>query len=121
MDIMAERKPTGQTSIDTADYLHRTVNILDVLINENEALISLYGEGAVFPEEISSRGVPGLDGELRVSERIGKSVLAYGLAYMLVLGEDNERARFYRDMYEKARTDARRRVKARSGRVKNTY
>ena len=103
MDEMNEN--TGSTdTTDTKEYKHRTPSILNVLGGELYQYSDTY-KGGDFPAIASIDSVIGLD------DTLCRSVLPYGLAAHLLLGEDNTMASFFNERYEEGRE----RLKTRPG------
>lgn len=98
MDEQDER--TGETlTEDTQEYKNRTLSIVNVLRNDlypmsDNYTLSENGRRPVLPMLVDFEQEIGLD------DVIAQSILPYGLAAHLLLGEDNSKAEFFNQKYE---------------------
>lgn len=98
MDEQDER--TGDTlTEDTAEYKSRALSILNVLRNELYPLSDTYflgpdGKRPVLPMIVDFESEIGLD------DVVAQTILPFGLAAFLLLGEDNSKAGFFNQKYE---------------------
>lgn len=98
MDEQHERSGEAQTA-DTAQYRDRTLGILNVLRHE----LFPYSDTYV-PGQGGARGVcpeiTGFDQPLALDDVLAQTVLPYGLAAHLLLGEHDAMASFFQQRYE---------------------
>lgn len=98
MDEQDER--SGETlTEDTQEYKNRTLSIVNVLRNDlypmsDNYTLSENGRRPVLPMLVDFEQEIGLD------DVIAQSILPYGLAAHLLLGEDNSKAGFFNQKYE---------------------
>lgn len=98
MDEQNEQDGATETE-DTEEYKFRTLSILNVLRNE------LFPYSDTFEmREDGKRATPPLltafDQQIGLDDAIAQTVLPYGLAAHLLLGEDNGKASFFNQKYE---------------------
>lgn len=91
---------TGATKTqDTAEYEHRTIDILNSLRHE----CYLYSD-TFTPREDGKRpicrGITSLSDALDLDDAIAQGALPYGLASRLLLGENDSLASFFQQLYE---------------------
>lgn len=98
MDEQDER--TGETlTQDTEEYKNRTLSILNVLRNDLYPLSDNFaladsGKRPALPM------ITDFEAEIGLDDVIAQSILPYGLAAHLLLGEDNSKAGFFNQKYE---------------------
>lgn len=98
MDSLDEA--TGQASVgDNLDYQHRTPGILNVLRGE------LYPYSDTFAQREDGKRpivavIESLDDEIDLDDYICQSVMPYGLAWHLLLGEDQTAASVFLQRYQ---------------------
>lgn len=99
--LMDEQNETnGQTTTaDTQEYKTRTLSILNILCGE------LYPYSDTFPEGESGKRpvcqeLLDFDDEIGLDDVLCRSILPYGLAAHLLLGENDSMASFFSDRYE---------------------
>lgn len=98
MDEQNESNGKTRTQ-DTKEYEYRTISILNVLCSE------LYPYSDTYPEsETGKRPIipilTGMDQGIDLDDAICRSVLPYGLAAHLLLGEDDAKASFFNQRYQ---------------------
>lgn len=99
--LMDEQNETnGKTKTqDTKEYEYRTLSILNVLRNELYPYSDTYTPQAdgkkPFPAELAS-----MDQPIDLDDGICQSILPYGLAAHLLLGENDTMAGFFQQRYE---------------------
>jgi len=93
--LMDEQSETGgeTTTTDTAEYRLRTLGILNVLRNELYPFSTTFEAGRVCPE------LRQFDQPLDLDDVLAQTVLPYGLAAHLLLGEHNTMAAFFQQRY----------------------
>jgi len=91
---------TGQTlTEDTEEYKNRTLSILNVLRNELYPMsdnfeLSTDGKRPVLPL------IEDFETDIGLDDAVAQSIMPYGLAAHLLLGEDNSKASFFNQKYE---------------------
>ena len=93
--LMDEQSETGgeTTTTDTAEYRLRTLGILNVLRNELYPFSTTFEAGRVCPE------LRQFDQPLDLDDVLAQTVLPYGLAAHLLLGEHDQMASFFFQRY----------------------
>ncbi len=98
--INSAETSTGRT--DTAaneDYKARTLLILNVLRGEVFPYSSTYGQPDGNARLVCGR-IPDFDSDIGLDDIIAQTILPYGLAAQLLLGEDPAAASFFQQRYE---------------------
>lgn len=94
-----QNESTGSTDTsDTKEYKSRTLGILNVLRHEVYPYSDTYknsGEGRPICPEITDFETP-----IALDDSIAQGVLPYGLAYHLLLGENDTLASFFSQRYQ---------------------
>lgn len=98
MDEQNESNGKTRTQ-DTKEYEYRTLSILNVLCPE------LYPYSDTYPESETGKRpiipmVTAMDQAIDLDDAICRSVLPYGLAAHLLLGEDDAKASFFNQRYQ---------------------
>jgi len=84
----------GETNTaDTAEYRHRTLTILNVLRHE------LYPVSGTFEAELVCPELKSMEQPLNLDDDLAQTVLPYGLAAHLLLGENHVMAAFFQQRY----------------------
>ncbi len=85
LDICGLRKADGGFPTDIGDLTQRAPALINLLLAENSSL-----DARIRKEEHIVRSIQNLDQELEVTDAVAFFVLPYGLARLLMLGEDDE-------------------------------
>ena len=91
---------SGETlTEDTLEYKNRTLSILNVLRNEVFPLSDTFfltddGKRPVLPM------IADFESDIGLDDTVAQTILPYGLAAHLLLGEDNSKAGFFNQKYE---------------------
>ena len=108
--LMDEQNETnGETRTqDTAEYRYRTLNILNTLRHEVYPYSDTYvvnedGTRAICPK------IESFEQALNLDDFIAQSVLPYGLAAHLLLGENDTMASFFNQRYAELKIEAKER------------
>ena len=101
LDLCGLRTADGNPASDTADLLQRSVTLINILLAENAAL-----DGAIRKSEHTVNTIETLDDTIPVTDIVASAVLPYGLARLMLLGEDDSAAADFNALYEKARSEA---------------
>lgn len=101
---------------DTDDLKARALSLINILIAENHSL-----DCRITKCEHSLKPIDSLDDEIELNEILLGSVLPYGLAALLMVGEDDSLAASMHKLYEKARTEALRHGRAKAEPITEVY
>ena len=89
-----QHQQSGQTrTADTADYRHRTLDILNILRHELYPYSTTYEAGQICPQ------LQTMEQPVNLDDVLAQAVLPYGLAAHLLLGEHNTMAAFFQQRY----------------------
>lgn len=116
LDLCALRSEDGGLPDDTADLSQRALAMINLLLAENSSL-----DARIRKEEHEVISISTLSDVLDVTDIVACSVLPYGLARLLMLGEDDELAERMKILYENARSSALRFGKAVTQEIEEVY
>ena len=110
MDEQSE--DSGKTlTEDTREYHLRTLSILNVLRNELFPYSDTFTSGEN-GKRVTPPMITAFDDEIGLDDVVCQSVLPFGLAAYLLLGEDNTKASFFHQKYEELKAELSRRSAA---------
>ena len=101
LDLCALRETDGSIPADSTDTVQRAPALINLLLAENARLDARVSGGE---EEV--RSITSLDETVPASDIIVKGVFPYGLARLLLTGEDDAAAAAFGAMYGSARANA---------------
>ena len=116
LDLCGLRKENGSVPSDAGDLSQRALGLLNILLAENSSL-----DARIRKEEHEVISISALSDILDVTDIVACSVLPYGLARLLMLGEDDELAERMKSLYENARSSALRFGKAVTQEIEEVY
>ncbi|MBR0231075.1 MAG: hypothetical protein IJQ53_02475 [Clostridia bacterium] len=116
LDLCALRETDGTIPADSADMTQRAPALINVLLAENAWLDARVSKTALAVHTISA-----LSDTLNVHPLIASGVLPYGLARLLLTGEDDASAARFGELYEAARAETLRSGRAAAGSVTEVY
>lgn len=108
LDLIGLRNEDGGIASDTADLEQRALAMINILLAENSLL-----DCRIQRKEPNICRISSLEDSIDFSDIAATTVLPYGLAEMMVLGEDDKLASDLKQLYTEARENA-----LRFGRVK---
>ena len=101
---------------DTEDLKYRAVALINILLAENALL-----DSGLRKSDLKIMQITNLDEDLICSDVMANSVLPYGLARLLVLGEDDSLSNELYRLYVESRENARRFIKANIHPIEEVY
>ena len=101
---------------DTEDLKYRAVALINILLAENALL-----DSGLRKSDLKIMRITNLDEDLICSDVMANSVLPYGLARLLVLGEDDSLSNELYRLYVESRENARRFIKANVHPIEEVY
>ena len=101
---------------DTEDLKYRSVALINILLAENALL-----DSRLRKSDLKITQITNLDEDLICSDVMANSVLPYGLARLLVLGEDDSLSNELYRLYIESRENARRFIKANVHPIEEVY
>ncbi|MBR2901172.1 MAG: hypothetical protein IKC39_02875 [Clostridia bacterium] len=116
LDLCGLRKPDGTIPKDAEDLHQRALSLINLLLAENAEI-----DCRIRRIEHKTSNIVSLDDRLDCSDIIASSVLPYGLARLLILGEDDALASNFHNLYTDARNRATRFGKARAEAITEVY
>lgn len=116
LDLIGIHNDGEKLPADTEDLKQRAVSLINTLLAEN-AVIDSCIRGV--KTEILTINV--LEDELTCSDIVASSVLPYGLARLLIMGEDDALSNELYRMYIASRDNARRFIKAKAHPIAEVY
>lgn len=116
LDLLGLRDSDGNLTSDVDDLKQRSVSLINIVIAENAEIDNRIRKG-----EHSVRSIETLDDIIDCTEIIARSVLPYGLARLLSVGEDDALSNSLAKLYEDARRNAVRFGKARVKPIAEVY
>lgn len=87
LDLCGLRREDGGLPADISDLSQRALSLINLLLAENSSL-----DSRIKKEEHTVAAVTDMSDTLEVTDIVAFSVLPYGLARLLMLGEDDELA-----------------------------
>ncbi len=115
-DLLALTSVDGTFPSDTEDLKARSVSLINIVISENAEL-----DGRIRKTEHSVNLITSLDDVIDCSEIVAQSVLPYGLARLLIVGEDDALASSFAFLYNEAKQKAIRFGKAKTHPIEEAY
>jgi hypothetical protein len=116
LDLCGLRKSDGKIPNDVSDMQQRAVALINLLLAENAEI-----DSRIRRIEHRVESIVSLDDKLVCSDIVSSSILPYGLAQLLVLGEDDELAANFHKLYLDARERSIRFGKARIVPITEVY
>ena len=110
LDLCGLRNDDGTLSADVSDLSERALSFINLLIAENASLAARFGRTALTVSSISA-----LTDEIPLPEILCASALPYGMARLILVGEDDETASRFGILYNEIRAEV-----LRAGRAANT-
>lgn len=101
LDLLGLRNENAQAPSDTDDLAARALSLINTVIAENAVL-----DGRISRSEHSVKCIDSLEDEIGLTDIVVLSVLPYGLARLLALGEDDALASSMARLYEESRRTA---------------
>lgn len=116
LDLCGLRKSDGSLPSDISDLTQRAPALINILLAENASL-----DGRITKTEQTVSSIALLSETLSISDILSASVLPYGLAALLMSGEDDEVAKEMKTLYASARENALSFGKARVESISEVY
>ena len=116
LDLLGLKGEDGNAPSDTDDLRTRALSLINILIAENAVL-----DCRIRRCEHEIKRISTLDDEIELIDIVAFGALPYGLASLLMLGEDDALAVSMRALYEKARSEALKFGKARITPITEVY
>lgn len=116
LDLLGLKNENGDIPSDTDDLGSRALALINILLAENSIL-----DSRIKRQEHTVRTLVSLDTELGVSDIVASTVLPYGLAALLMLGEDDGLADSMQRLYNEARINALKFGKAKAEPITEVY
>jgi hypothetical protein len=116
LDLLGLKSENGQITSDSEDLASRSLSLINVLLAENSSL-----DCRIKRCEHTVYRIDSLEDEIGFTDIVASTVLPYGLAHLLMLGEDDPLALSMKGLYEKARTEALRFGKAKAEPITEVY
>ena len=116
LDLLGLKGENGQITSDSEDLASRSLSLINVLLAENSSL-----DCRIKRCEHTVYRIDSLEDEIGFTDVVASTVLPYGLAYLLMLGEDDPLAISMQRLYEKARSEALRFGKAKAEPITEVY
>ncbi len=116
LDLCGLRKENGSVPSDAGDLSQRALGLLNILLAENSSL-----DARIRKEEHEVISISTLSDTVDVTDIVAAAVLPYGLARLMMLGEDDEFADRMKILYDNARNTALRFGKATVGGIEEVY
>lgn len=101
LDLCGLRKTDGQLPNDVSDLEQRALSLINLLLAENSILECRIGK-----KEYEVFSITTMSEEIPLCGIIQNSVLPYGLARLLMIGEDDDFASEMNRLYNEARAGA---------------
>ena len=116
MDLCGLMREDAEIPSDAADLQQRAVSLINIVIAENAIL-----DSRIRKAEHSVARITDLSDRIDCSDIIARSVLPYGLARLLMLGDDDALAADMNKLYTEARNNAISYGKAVIGQITGVY
>lgn len=116
LDLCGLVKENSEIPSDAADLKQRAVSLLNIVIAENAVI-----DGRIKKAEHKVAKISSLEDTVDCCDIICSSVLPYGLARLMMLGEDDRLAADFNKLYSEARLNAISFGKAASGAITGVY
>ncbi len=116
LDLIGIYNDGEKLPADTEDLKQRSVSLINLLLAENAVL-----DGSLRKTDAEIKYIQQLEDEILCSDIIVNSVLPYGLARLLVLGEDDAISNELYRMYVTSQENAKRFVKAITHPIEEVY
>ena len=116
LDLCGLRKTDGSIPDDVDDLQQRAISLTNLVLAENAEI-----DCRIRRIEHRTSSIKSLEDRLDCSDIVASSVLPYGMARLLLLGEDDALASNFHNLYLDARKRAIRFGKARSEAITGVY
>ena len=116
LDLCALRETNGTIPSDSADLTQRAPALINVLLAENAWL-----DARISKTDLTLHTISALTDTVSVNALLAGSVFPYGLARLLMTGEDDAAAAKFGELYEAARAEALRSGRAVSESITEVY
>ena len=116
LDVCGLRDEQGGIPSDVQDAVQRSVSLINLLLADNEPLAARVDKRSPAIKKITQ-----FSDSIAFPESITRTVLVYGLARMICLGEDRETAADLNALYENAKAAALRSGRAVPGVIAEVY
>ena len=116
LDLLGLRNENAQAPSDTDDLKSRALTLINVVLAESSSL-----DCRIRKTEHTVKAVSSLEEELDCADIVLQSVLPYGLARLLILGEDDALAGSMTRLYEEAKRSAIKFGKAKAESITEVY
>lgn len=116
LDLLGLRTESGELPQDTNDLKARALSLINILLAENSSL-----DGRITRSEHTVKSISTLDDTIGMSDIVLHGVLPYGLACLLMLGEDDGIAKDMNTLYTHAKETALKFGKAKTEPIAEVY
>ncbi|MBO4277493.1 MAG: hypothetical protein J5925_03735 [Clostridia bacterium] len=116
LDLCALRETDASIPADCADATQRAPALINLLLAENAKL-----DARVSGEEAEVHSITSLTDTVPACDLVAAGVLPYGLARLLLTGDDDYAAQKLGEMYETARANLLRNGHCESGSIEEVY
>lgn len=116
LDICGLRQGEFDLPTDTNDLQKRALSLINIILAENSIL-----DSKIRKTEHKVIGISSLEDNIDCSQIVAEAVLPYGLAKLLMLGDDDNLAESFGKIYEAGKKNALTFGKAKAGSILEVY